>query len=156
MANTKARHEEILNAATEVLKSAGGVETIEALPKRERIPKLREMAMFVAKKTNCTADPARRNVAKAMHRARFGLMQDRWGGPDRNQGRTPLPADQKRQRVSTRLAPGSKELAQAIAEIWELPSWGHAVDKVLVRMVENDRELKVKLAEMGIILKAQK
>jgi hypothetical protein len=64
-----------------------------------------------------------------------------------------MPEAKKRQRVSTQLAPGSKELAQAIAEVLELPGWGHVIDQALVRMVEGDRELKVRLAEMGIIVK---
>jgi hypothetical protein len=42
----------------------------------------------------------------------------------------------RRVSVSTRLAPGSKELAQAIAEVLDLPGWGHAVDLALFRMAE--------------------
>lgn len=57
--------------------------------------------------------------------------------------------------VTTRLAPGIKELAQAIAETKGLPGWGHAIEMALVRMVEGDRDLKIKLAEMGIIIKRQ-
>ena len=76
----------------------------------------------------------------------------RWGGKREsdNLGRPPLPEDQKRQRVSTRLAPGSKELAQAIAKILALPGWGHAIDLALEQMVESDPGLRVRLAEMGI------
>jgi hypothetical protein len=153
MTNTKARHKEIYAAAAEVLQSVGGVEEIDALAQEKRILKLRHLTKAVAAKTNCTRDTARRNIAKAMHRARFGIMQDRWGGSrvsDRL-GRPSIPEAQKRQSVSTRLAPGSKELAKAIAEVLELPGWGHAVDQALVRWIEGDRELKVKLAEMGII-----
>lgn len=76
------------------------------------------------------------------------------GGQRPNQtGRPKVPEDQKRQRVSTKLAPGSKELAQAIAEVLKLPGWGYAIDLALVKMIEGDRELKVKLAEEGIIVK---
>jgi hypothetical protein len=73
-------------------------------------------------------------------------------GPGKRLGPAPLPPEQKRQPVSTRLAPGSKELAQAIAEVLELDGWGRAVDEALVRMVENDPELRAKLAKMGIVL----
>ena len=76
----------------------------------------------------------------------------RWAGKREsdNLGRPPLPEDQKRQRVSTRLAPGSKELAQAIAKILALPGWGHAIDLALARLVESDPSLKDGLADMGI------
>jgi hypothetical protein len=50
------------------------------------------------------------------------------------------------------LASGSKELAQAIAEVLELDGWGRVVDEALVRMVEGDPELRAKLAKMGIVL----
>jgi hypothetical protein len=84
--------------------------------------------------------------------------QGKWGGsrtpgPGKSLGPPHLPEGQKRLPVSTKLAPGSKELAQAIAKILELPGWGHTVDMALVRMVEGDRELKMKLAEVGIIVK---
>jgi hypothetical protein len=84
---------------------------------------------------------------------------DNWGGP-----RTPGPGkklgppkmskNQKRERVSTRLAPGFKELAQAITEIKGLPGWGHVVDEALVRMVEADPSLRDGLVDMGIIVKS--
>jgi hypothetical protein len=153
MTNTKARHEEIYLAAAEALQNAGGVQTIDTLSEKERMSKWHQMKIETVNKTGCHIDTARRNIAKAMRRARFGIMQDRWGGPrvSDKQGRPPMPEAQKRQSVSTRLAPGSKELAKAIAEVLELPGWGHAVDLALVRWVEGDRELKVKLAEMGII-----
>jgi len=76
-----------------------------------------------------------------------------WGGQRPNQtGRPPLPEDQRRQKVSTRLGPGYKELAQAIAKVEGLPGWGHAVEQALVKWANEDRELKIKLAEMGIII----
>lgn len=161
MTNTKKRHKEILAAATEVLENVGGVGIIDALPQEERRPILVKMAKSVQETTNCAAPSARNNVAKAMRKARFKIMKeqdpDRWGGARVSDklGRPRLPEDQKRERVSTRLGHGVKELAQAIAEVLELDGWGHAVDQALVRMVEGDRELKIKLAEIGIILKKQ-
>jgi hypothetical protein len=84
---------------------------------------------------------------------RNGLTQDNWGGPRKNQtGRPQLPEEETRPKVSTRFAPGSKELAQAIAEIYGLPGWGHAVEKALARMVQTDPGLQTRLAEMGIAL----
>jgi hypothetical protein len=153
--NTKERHKEILNVAAKAIEAAGGVVGIDAMPKGERIAALRELAAGIVEETGCTIETARRNVAQAMRRARYGVMQDRWGGPRPNQtGRPPMDPAERRVRISTRLAPGSKELAQAIAEVLELPAWGHAVDRALVRWVEGDRELKIKLAHMGIIVKA--
>jgi hypothetical protein len=77
-----------------------------------------------------------------------------WGGRRPNQtGRPPLPEEEKRQKVSTRLGPGYKELAQAIAEVEGLPGWGHAIEQALIQRVEGDLRLRVKLAEMGIIVK---
>ena len=155
MKNTKARHQEILTAAVQTLETFGGVEAIDALSQKERIPILRKMGKMVRELTGCTIPPARGNIAKAMRKARFGIMQerdpDRWGGARPNTGRPPLPESQKRQAVSTRLAPGTKELAQAIAEVLVLPGWGHALEQGLNRMVEGDQELKNKLVEMGVI-----
>lgn len=48
-------------------------------------------------------------------------------------GRPPLPKDQKRQKHSPTLAPGIKELAQAIAKGQGLPSWGYVLDELVRR-----------------------
>jgi hypothetical protein len=161
MTNTKARHLEIYKAAVKIVEKSGGVEMIDALPKKQRVLKLRDMALAVTGATSCTRETARRNIAKAMSQARFAVMQDQrakaldnWGGPrtpgpGKKLGPPQLSKNQKRERLSTRLAPGSKELAQAIAKVLGLPGWGHAVDVALVLMVEGDQELKVKLGEMG-------
>jgi hypothetical protein len=155
--NTKKRHQEILNAAERVLQDFGGIEVIDGMPQEERKLTLRLMVVNVGGAANCHLDTARRNVVKALRRARHPLNDlGRWGGARENTGPTPLPEDQKRQKCSLVLAPGSKELAQAIAEVLGLPGAGHVVDQALVRMVEGDQWLKIKLAEMGIILKAQK
>ncbi len=76
MTNTKERHLEILAAADETIKSVGGIGLIDALVDDERLPLLRAMANDISGKTNCTRDTARRNVAKAMRRARFGIMKE--------------------------------------------------------------------------------
>jgi hypothetical protein len=93
-------------------------------------------------------------VITALHQLRAEAKHgkvSKHGGPRPNQtGRPPLPEDQKRQKVSTRLGPGYKELAQAIAEAEGLPGWGHAVEQALVKMVEGNQELKAKLAKEGI------
>jgi hypothetical protein len=140
MTNTKARHKEIYDAAVEALKEAGGVETINSLPKAQQKSQFRTMVSHVAEVTGCTIDTARRNVAKVCRNARHDEpKEDNWGGRRPNQvGPPPLAKDQRRIPVSTRLAPGSKELAQAIAEALELDGWGRAVDLALERMVKND------------------
>jgi hypothetical protein len=152
--NTKARHLEILDTVRRVLQEAGGIETYHALPKDQQGPRFREMAIKVKNLCGCSLQTARNNMAKILRQTRGEISMDNWGGP-----RTPGPGkklgppkmseDQKRERVSTRLAPGFKELAQAITEIKGLPGWGHVVDVALVLMVEGDQELKVKLGEMG-------
>lgn len=80
MTNTKARHEEILSVAVEVLDAAGGVEAIDALSQDKRTPKLRKLAKMVVKETACHVSSAKKNIAKAMSRARYGIMQEQWGG----------------------------------------------------------------------------
>lgn len=130
MTNTKIRHQQIYSTAVQAVKNAGGVETIDALSPAARKPQLKIMAHYVVNQTDCQLDTARRNVAKAMHRA----QEDNWGGNRPNQpGRPPLPEGKKRQRVSTRLAPGVKELAQAIARKQELPGWGWVLDELVRR-----------------------
>ncbi len=166
MTNTKERHLEILAAADEAIEVAGGVEAIDALPQDKRLLKLRQLAQKVGIESNCHIDTARKNVAKSMRRARFAVMQkrtychdkqeeerDNWGGARLGTGPDPWPEGQMRQMQSTRLAPGSKELAKAIAKILGLAGWGHAVDEALVRMAEGDQELTMKLAEVGIIIR---
>lgn len=151
--NTKARHQQILAIAHKAINEAGGVETIDGMDKEERKAKLRALKISVATKTGCTADTGRRNVAKAMRQARYGVELDRRGGW-RGGGRPSLPDDQKRQQVSTSLAPGSKELAMAIAKIKGLRGYGRALDMALIRWIENDPALREELAEMGIVVKA--
>jgi hypothetical protein len=63
------------------------------------------------------------------------MTDTNWGGKRSNQrGRPPLPEHKKRVRVATLLAPGSLEIAKAIAKELGLPGWGYAVDLALVRM----------------------
>lgn len=87
MANTKARHEEIYNKAVKVLEIFGGVEIVDALSQEERISILRQLAERVKEQTDCHIDSAKRNIAKAMHRARYGIMKERWGGKRPGAGR---------------------------------------------------------------------
>lgn len=85
--NTKARHQEIYTAAVAELDKAGGVEAIDGQPQSERQATLRQMYKAVETETNCHYDTAKRNVAKAMRRARHGVMQTEWGGKREGAGR---------------------------------------------------------------------
>lgn len=80
MTNTKARSLEIYTAAASALEAVGGVVKVDQTPEPERYPVLRQMADAVVSQTGCTPEAARRNVAKALRRARYGVMQERWGG----------------------------------------------------------------------------
>jgi hypothetical protein len=156
--NTKARHLEILAVAANEVEKAGGVESIDALPWQERRATLGKMITAVIETTGCVRETARRNVAKAMRRARYALMQqeapDSWGGQRPNQtGRPPSPPDEKRIAVATMLTADAKELAEAIAVILDLPGWGHSLEAGLQALVEGDPSLREGLDDMGIILK---
>ena len=85
--NTKARHTEIYTAAAAALAAAGGVEKIDNLDQAERPAVLRQLYHQVVEATSCHYDTAKRNVVKAMHRARYGIMQERWGGTREGAGR---------------------------------------------------------------------
>ncbi len=87
MTNTKARHLEIYNASVQVLDKAGEVEIFDALPQDERLPKLHAMAKEVVKLTDCEISSAKRNIAKALRRARYGIMKEAWGGSRPGAGR---------------------------------------------------------------------
>jgi hypothetical protein len=169
MTSTKARHQEFLAVATKLIELAGGLEALDSLSKDEHKVAFNRLVDNLLVKTGCSSRQiARRIVATAMRRGRDYLVEmrnhggARKPGPGKTLGPAPLPPEQKRRQVSTRLASdvidnngeveGSKELAQAIAEVFELDGWGRAVDEALVRMVENDPELRGKLAKMGIVL----
>lgn len=85
--NTKARSLEIFTAAASTLEAVGGVVKVDETPELERYSTLRQMADAVVLQTGCTLEAARRNVAKAMRRARYGVMQERWGGTRPGAGR---------------------------------------------------------------------
>ena len=96
MSNTKQRHDEISAAAAAVLAAAGGVEKIDFLDQLERPARLRELYHQVVAATRCHPDTAKRNVAKAMRRARYQSMQKQkelddlvssWGGAREGAGR---------------------------------------------------------------------
>jgi hypothetical protein len=86
--NTKARHIEILNAAARVVEEAGGVEQIDALDQEKRRAVLLGMAKVVKEQTQCHISTAKRNIAKALRRARYKIVKERaveeaeaeWGG----------------------------------------------------------------------------
>jgi len=71
-------------------------------------------------------------------------------GPGKTQGRPPMPPEEKKVRVSTMLAPGSKERAVAVQRILGLSSWSRTLETALFLMIESSPELKAKLEEMGL------
>jgi len=85
--NNKSRHLEIYAAAVSALETAGGVVAVDQLDQLERLPVLRKLYKQVASEANCHIETARKSVAKAMRRARFGEMQKRWGGERPGAGR---------------------------------------------------------------------
>lgn len=85
--NTKARSLEIYTAACSALEAVGGVVKIDQTDQLERYPILRKMADIVVEKTGCTLEAARRNIAKAMRKARWAEMVNRWGGHRPGAGR---------------------------------------------------------------------
>lgn len=80
MANTQARHLEILDAAKKVL-----VENQIDITKTLGINML-PLAKVVASRTNCHLDTAKRNLATAIRQARGGLP-NQWGGKRPGAGR---------------------------------------------------------------------
>lgn len=89
--NTKVRHEEIYTAAASALEAVGGVVKIDQLDQLERLPILRSLYKIVTDSTNCHIDTAKKNVAKAMRRARYAEMQTHWGGSRPGAGRPKAP-----------------------------------------------------------------
>jgi hypothetical protein len=85
--NNKARHEEIYTAACSALEQVGGVVKFDQLDQLERLPVLRSLYKTVVNETNCHIDTAKKNVAKALRKARYGEMVKRWGGPRPGAGR---------------------------------------------------------------------
>lgn len=78
-ANTKARSEQIFNTAVSVLEAAGGCVKIDQLSLEDRWPVLNEMYESVMAQTGCVRETAKRNIAKALRRARYGEIVKRGG-----------------------------------------------------------------------------
>lgn len=62
--------------------------------------------------------------------------QSGWGGvrkpgPGKNLGRPAKPKDEKREKHSPTLAPGTKALCEAIAKERGYPGWGYAIDEAI-------------------------
>lgn len=87
MNNTKQRHQEIYTAACSALEQAGGVAKIDDMPQPERVALLRSLYKQIADDASCHIGSAKTNLAKAMRRARYGIMQSRWGGKRDGAGR---------------------------------------------------------------------
>lgn len=85
--NTKERSGLIFNTAAEVLEAAGGCVWFDKLPANEigqpvpleRHQALETMYAAVIERTGCVRETAKRNVAKALRRARYGEMKKRGG-----------------------------------------------------------------------------
>lgn len=88
--NTKVRSEFIFNTAASVLEAAGRCTAIDELSLEERWPILDEMYKSVMSQTGCVRETAKRNIAKALRRSRYGEMQKRGGArPGPHPGRPP-------------------------------------------------------------------
>jgi hypothetical protein len=91
--NTKARSLEIYTAACSALEQVGGVVKFDQLDQIERLPVLRSLYKTVADSTNCHIDTAKKNIAKALRKARYGEMVKRgWGGNRPGAGRPKIKA----------------------------------------------------------------
>ena len=77
--NTKERSEQIFNTAASVLEAAGGPAKVDPLSLEDRWPILNEMYHSVMDQTGCHRETAKRNIAKALRRARYGEMVKRGG-----------------------------------------------------------------------------
>lgn len=98
--NTKERSELIFNTAASALEAAGGCIWFDQLPLDERYPILNKMYEAVSTATGCHRETAKRNVAKALRRARYGEIVKRGGarpgphpGRPKNQERTQTNGD---------------------------------------------------------------
>jgi hypothetical protein len=146
--NTRERHQQFQAVAADLIEQAGGIEAIDALPQDQHKAEFNRIVDGVIEQTACASRQiARNNVAKAMRKGRdyLGEMEIRGGprvpGPGKTLGPDPMPPGQKRQQVSTRLAPGYVEKAKRIAEVKGLAGWGRAVEMALDLMIERDPEL---------------
>lgn len=65
-------------------------------------------------------------------------------------GRPALSPEEKREKHSPTLAPGTKELAQAIAKKCGYPGWGYAIDEAIKNMALNlDIPVKIYCVSCG-------
>lgn len=58
----------------------------------------------------------------------------RYPGPGKTLGRSPIPPEEKRVKVSLYLAPGVRELCKEIAQQRGYPGWSHAIDEAIVAL----------------------
>jgi hypothetical protein len=88
--NTKARSELIFNTAVSALEAAGGCEVIDRLPiGQARTLAYEALYRQVIEATSCHRETAKRNVAKALRRARYGEIIKRGGLREPAGGRPP-------------------------------------------------------------------
>ena len=93
--NSKARSELIFNTAASVLEAAGGCVWFDSatLDQDERWRGLQKMYTAVVEQTGCVRETAKRNVAKALRRARYGEIVKRGGvRPGPHPGRPKAPS----------------------------------------------------------------
>jgi len=77
--NTKSRSDEIFTTAASILEAAGGHTKIDTLSLEERWTELDKMYRQLMEATGCVRETAKRNIAKALRRARYGTMAKRGG-----------------------------------------------------------------------------
>jgi hypothetical protein len=77
--NSKPRSEFIFNTAVSVLEAAGGHARIDSLTGEDRRQRIEVMYASVIEQTGCVRETAKRNVAKALRRARYGEVIRRGG-----------------------------------------------------------------------------
>lgn len=77
--NTKAQSGLIFKTAASILEAAGGHPKIDALDLESRYPILNGMYADLMAQTGCVRETAKRNIAKALRKARYGTMVQRGG-----------------------------------------------------------------------------
>lgn len=88
--NSKERSELIFNAAVSAVQAAGGHEVIDQLPAGQpRHQAYEVLYQQVMTATGCVRETAKRNVAKALRRARYGEIIRRGGLREPAGGRPP-------------------------------------------------------------------
>jgi len=86
--NTKERSAEIYQAALAAVIAAGGVAYIDHLEQTDRLKLIRSLVKQTMAAVNCSINPAKQSIAKAMRRERYEIVKS-WGGKREGAGRPP-------------------------------------------------------------------